>query len=107
MRYMSDILLFILGIIMIVSVGIRLFRPFWGFSKSLVSRLNSRKTTKVFLISHNINGCILGLVLIIAGFLPDYLKICVCMPLLGIVFVIILVCNKIFVGTYWAYVPNK
>ena len=104
---MNNILLYIEGAALIVPVLIRIFIPFWGFSKSLVARLNSRKTTKGFLISHNINGCMLGTTLIIAGLLPEHLKLCICMPLLGAVFISILICNKIFVGSYWAYVPNR
>lgn len=102
-----NIYLWLYGIGMIIPVGIRLFVPFWGLSESLRSLLSTRETTKGFLISHNINGFLLGVILIVTGFLPEHLKLCVCMPLLGAVFISVLICNKIFVGTFWAYVPKN
>lgn len=104
---MVNILLCLFGLGLIVPVGVRLFIPLWGLSKSLISRLSDRKTTKGFLISHNINSFLIGTILIVAGILPEHLKICICIPLLGAVFVSVLVCNKLFVGTFWAYTPNS
>lgn len=102
-----NIFLCLFGFGMIVPVGVRLFIPLWGLSKPLISRLSNRGTTKGFLISHNINGFLLGAILIVAGILPEHLKICICMPLLGLLFVSVLICNKLFVGTFWAYTPNS
>lgn len=103
----NNISLWVAGVLLILSVAVRFFIPTWGLSKALVSRLNSRKTTKGFLICHNINGGLLGAILIVSGFLPDYLKLRVCLPLLAIVFISVLVSNKICIGTFWAYVPNR
>lgn len=104
---MTNTLLCVAGIFLIISVVVRFFVPTWGLSKALVSRLNSRKTTKFFLICHNINGGLLGAILIVSGFLSDYLKLRVCLPMLLIVFISVLISNKICIGTFWAYIPNR
>ena len=104
---MTNIILCIAGVLMILPIVVRFFIPTWGLSKPLISRLNSRKTTKGFLICHNINGGLLGAILIASGFLPDHLKLRVCLPLLLIVFISVLISNKICIGTFWAYVPKE
>lgn len=97
---MTDILLCIAGAIIAGCVGIRFFFPYFGISRSLVALLRIRNTTKGYLIAHNINGFFLGIILIVAGIVPEQFKESCCMPLLGIVFISILVCNKIFVGSF-------
>jgi hypothetical protein len=98
--------LFVFGAIMISSVVIRFFYPTFGLSKELLSRLQARGTKRGFLISHNINGLLLGVTLIVSSFLPEHLKLYCLIPLLFI-FLSVLICNKLFVGTFWAYTPKS
>lgn len=104
---MIDTFLFIVGALIISYVVVRFFYPNFCFSKSLIALLQKRGTKKGFIVAHNINGLLLGATLILTCFLPEHLKLHYCMPLLLIIFLSVLICNKIFVGTIWAYVPKS
>lgn len=95
------------GAMMIIIVIIRLFtNPFLFIGESLVGYLEAQETTKGFLIWHNINGFLLGAVLILSGVLPEELIRQCWFPLLFIIFLSVIICNLKFVGTPWAYVPK-
>ncbi len=103
---MMNIYLFIYGIVLIIPVVVRFFNPIFGLSRNLVSHLEKRGKKRGFLITHNVNGLLLGFTLIISAYLPEDLKLYCLIPLLFI-FISVLICNKIFVGTFWAYTPRK
>lgn len=94
------IYLYILGALLIAGAIIRTFRPGFLLPKGLRAVLESRGTTKKYLLSRQIIGIVFGGALILAGYLPEPQRIPVCMPLLALVFVCILACNKIFVGSF-------
>ena len=103
---MTDILLCIFGAILVGSVAVRLFFPLFGLSESLIACLEERNSKKRFLAWHNINGFLLGAILIAAGILPEELKLCCCLPPLVGVFISVILCNRVCVATFWAYVPK-
>lgn len=99
---MQDIYLVFLGGLLLVGTIIRAFRPHFLLPDDLHHILNDRGTKKKYLISKQVNGTLLGSVLILAGYLPETKKISICMPLLALTFVSVLICNKICVGKFWS-----
>lgn len=103
---MMDYYLFAFGAVLIGFVVVRLFYPTFCLSRELISRLQERGTKRGFLIAHNINGLLLGFTLILSSFLSEHFKRYCFIPLL-VIFLSVLVSNKIYVGTFWAYVPKS
>ncbi len=89
----------IIGIYYIILVIVRLFRPFFGYTKGIIAVLNIRNTTKGYLIASQITSLLIGLIFIAAGILPDQYLLTLCVPLFAILIIGIIVCNKIFLGT--------
>lgn len=91
---------------MIVFPVIRLFNPHFAISHSLIELLEKRKTTKKYLITHNTISLVLGVVLICAIIIEEFKLIYVLLVLM-IVFSCVLICNKLFIGQFWAFVPKS
>lgn len=97
----SDVLLCVQGAAIITITVIRLFVPFFLTPMPLQNRLAARNTTKAYLICRNIICFIVGAIVIVAAILPEHLKKPCCLPLLAIIFIIVLICNKILLGSFW------
>ena len=104
-----DIYLCGVGAVILLPAVIRFFVPTFGLSKHLLKLLDSRKNATAYLWVHKVIGIVLGSTLVAAGFLPDSLKIKICMPLLVLVFIGVLVSNKVLIGKWRAHIapPNN
>lgn len=94
-----SIYLYVLSGMFIIPSIIRFFKPDFYISEHLRSILDRRGTAKQYFLYRKIIGLVSGGVLVLAGYLPDEQRV-VCLPMLGLIFVIILACNKIFIGSF-------
>lgn len=95
------IYLYVLGGLFVLCSIIRVFYPQFIISKKLLARLDDYGTKKEYLINRKVIEALLGIILIIAGYLPEDEKLPICIPLLIIIFIGVLVNNKIYIGSFW------
>ncbi|MBQ3055300.1 MAG: hypothetical protein IJC88_04270 [Oscillospiraceae bacterium] len=92
---------FIWGLLFILLSLLSLRFPRLVVNRNVEEELsNTPKQKKRYYIHMRINIALLGLPLMIAGQLPEYLILPVCLPFLGILFVSGLVCNKMNLGRF-------
>ncbi len=98
-----DVFFKVIGALFIAAVVIRLFKPYFAVSKPLLDTLEKRKTTKKYMIAHNIIGIAFGAVMFLAGTVKDEYKLAVALPALAVIFIVVLITNKLFIGRIWPH----
>ena len=95
---LQDLLLCIYGGALILISLIRFFRPGFLCSSALLTELREKGIETPYLRSRRIIGLILGASIVLGGVLPAPEKLAVTLPLLALVFIAVLACNRHFLG---------
>ena len=97
---LQDLLLCIYGSALILISLIRFFRPGFLCSSALLTELREKGIETPYLRSRRIIGLILGASIVLSGVLPAPEKLSVALPLLALVFIALLACNKHYLGRF-------